>query len=249
MTGGGRGIGRAICRALATAGARIAIASRDEEANARVAAEVEALGAEAMGVACDVTNGESVVRVVQAVNARFKRIDILVNNAGTAESEPILQTTREIWDRTLAVNLTGTYLCTRAVLEGMLQRRRGRIINIASTAGKVGYPYVSAYCAAKHGVVGFTRAVAQEVAREGITVNAVCPGFVETDLTTRSLRNIVAKTGMSDEEARRSLESLSPQRRLFQPEEVAALVVMLAGDDAAGIHGRAINLDGGAVVA
>jgi NAD(P)-dependent dehydrogenase (short-subunit alcohol dehydrogenase family) len=130
----------------------------------------------------------------------------------------------------------------------MVQRRRGRIINIASTAGKVGYPYVSAYCAAKHGVVGFTRALAREVARDGITVNAVCPGFVDTDMSARSVRRIVETTGKSESEARESLESLSPQKRLIRPEEVADLAVMLAGDEAVGINGQAINLDGGEVV-
>jgi 3-hydroxybutyrate dehydrogenase len=248
VTGGGRGIGRAICLALGRAGTRVAVASRSDDANAKVAAEVSELGGEAMAVACDVTNEESISRVVQAVASRFKRIDILVNNAGAVESAPLGRTTREIWDRILAVNLTGTYLCTRAVVPGMVQRRRGRIINIASTAGKVGYPYVSAYCAAKHGVVGFTRALAREVARDGITVNAVCPGFVDTDMSARSVRRIVETTGKSESEARESLESLSPQKRLIRPEEVADLAVMLAGDAALGINGQAINLDGGEVV-
>jgi 3-hydroxybutyrate dehydrogenase len=248
VTGGGRGIGRAICLALARAGASVAVASRDEAANGAVAGEVGTLGGNALGVPCDVTNAESVTRAVGGVLGRFGHIDILVNNAGTAESEPLLKTSRELWDRMLAVNLTGTYLCTKAVLETMWKRRRGRVINIASTAGKIGYPYVSAYCAAKHGVVGFTRAVAQETAAVGITVNAICPGFVDTDLTSKSMRNIVDKTGMSAEEARLALERMSPQARLIEPQEVADLVVMLASDSAFGINGQAINLDGGAVV-
>ena len=247
VTGGGRGIGRSVCLALARAGVKIAVASRSEDSNGTVASEARALGVESLGIPCDVTNEESVNRMVQAVTSRFKRIDILVNSAGTAASEPLVRTTREIWDRVLAVNLTGTYLCTRAVLPGMLQRKRGRVVNIASTAGKVGYPYVSAYCASKHGVVGFTRAVAQEVAGSGVTMNAICPGFVDTDLTSASMRNIVEKTGMSDAEARQALENMSPQRRLIAPEEVADLAVHLAGDAAHGIHGQAINLDGGGV--
>jgi NAD(P)-dependent dehydrogenase (short-subunit alcohol dehydrogenase family) len=247
VTGGGRGIGRAICLALARCGASVAVAGRNEDSNGKVAAEVGALGVGALGVPCDVTNAESVHRAVAAVNGRFGRVDVLVNNAGTAESETLLRTSKEMWDRLIAVNLTGTFLCTRAVLEGMLQRRRGRIINVASTAGKVGYPYVAAYCAAKSGVIGFTRAVAQEVAGAGVTINAVCPGFVDTDLTSRSMRNIVARTGMSDAEARQALENMSPQRRLMAPEEVADLVVALASDAAHGINGQAINLDGGGV--
>jgi len=247
VTGGGRGIGRAISLALARAGAAVAVASRSEAANAETVREITAAGGEAHPVPLDVTNTESVQRAVQAAITRFQRIDILVNNAGSADSEPFLRTDRDLWDRMLAVNLTGAYLCTRAVLEPMLRRRRGRIVNVASTAGRVGYPYVTAYCAAKHGLVGLTRALAQEVAAEGITVNAVCPGFVDTDLTSQAVARISEKTGLSGDEARSTLEEMSPQNRLIRPEEVADLVVTLALDGSGGINGQAIVLDGGAV--
>lgn len=247
VTGGGRGIGRAVSLALGRAGASVVVASRSESAHASVVAEIEAAGGVALGVSCDVTDAASVGRAVAASLARFRQIDILVNNAGTAESEPFVRTDRELWDRMLAVNLTGTYLCTRAVIEPMLRRKRGRIINVASTAGKVGFPYVTAYCAAKHGVVGLTRALAQEFASEGVTVNAVCPGFVDTDLTSHAVARIAEKTRVSEDEARRALEEMSPQNRLIHPDEVASLVVMLASDSAGGINGQAIVLDGGGV--
>ena len=247
VTGGGRGIGRAISLALARAGAAIVVASRSEEANAATVREIAAAGGTAHPVALDVTNGESVQRAVAAAIARFQRIDILVNNAGSAGSAPFLRTERDLWDRMLAVNLTGAYLCTRAVLEPMLRRRRGRIVNVASTAGRVGYPYVTAYCAAKHGLVGLTRALAQEVATEGVTVNAVCPGYVDTEMTSANVGIMREKTGRSAEEILRLLAEQSPQKRVFRAEEVASIVAFLASDAAAGVNGQAINLCGGAV--
>jgi len=249
VTGGGRGIGRAIALALARAGLDIAVVARTGESVERVAHEVEALGRRSMATACDVTIARSIEDAVAAVRANLGPIDVLVNNAGIAESAPLHKLDEDHWDRTIAVNLKGTYLCTRAVVGEMVSRGSGRIINVASIAGRVGFAYTSAYCASKHGVLGFTRAVALEVARKGITVNAICPGWVDTDLTASTIKRIVESTGRSPEEARRALEAMSPQQRLIRPEEVAAVAVFLASDAAAGITGQAIDVDGGEVMA
>ncbi len=248
VTGGGRGIGRAIARAFVEQGARVIVAARSQPDVDRVAAELSSLG-DALAVTCNVTESAEIRHAVARAVQHFGPVDILVNCAGYAESAPLVRLDEVLWRRTLDVNLTGTYLCTREVLPQMIERRRGRIINIASIAGRVGFPYTAAYCAAKHGVLGFTRAVALEVAAEGVTVNAICPGWVDTDMTAASIRRIVDKTGRSPEEARRTLENMSPQRRLIQPEEVAAVAVFLASDQAAGITGQAIDVDGGEVMA
>jgi len=248
VTGGGRGIGRAIAIGLARGGAAVAVAARTRSEIETVAAEIAALGGRAAAFSCDVTRREDVERTVAAVEAALGPIDVLVNNAGTAESAPLAKTDEAMWNRILATNLTSTYLCTRAVLPGMVERGRGRVVNVASVAGKVGGAYISAYAASKHGVLGFTRSVALEVARSGVTVNAVCPGYVNTPLTERSIRNVVERTGRTPEEARAAFASKSPQNRFVEPEEVAALVLFLCSEEAAGIHGQSINLDGGGVV-
>ena len=248
VTGGGRGIGRSIALALAREGADVAVAARTGAEIAAVWSEVEALGRRGLACVSDVTDRVDVARLIHEVEGALGPITILVNNAGIAASMKTVDMDDDLWERIIRVNLTGTYLCAKAVLPGMLQRGSGRIINIASVGGKVGLLYSAAYCAAKHGVLGFTRALALEVAGTGITVNAICPGFVETAMTEESIRRIVAKTGRSAEAARQALEGLSPQMRLIQPEEVATLTVMLASPEARGIHGQAINVDGGAVM-
>jgi 3-hydroxybutyrate dehydrogenase len=248
VTGGGRGIGRAIALAMARAGAAVAVAARTVADLDAVAREASDAGLSAMAVPCDVTQAASVARATAEAGRRIGPIDVLVNNAGLAESAPLPHLDEEAWARTIAVNLTGTYLCTRAVLPSMIERRRGRIINVASIAGKVGFAYTSAYCAAKHGVLGFTRAVALEVASKGVTVNAICPGWVDTGMTAASIARIVEKTGRTAAEARATLEAMSPQRRLIQPEEVAAVAMFLASEAAHGITGQALNVDGGEVM-
>jgi NAD(P)-dependent dehydrogenase (short-subunit alcohol dehydrogenase family) len=195
-----------------------------------------------------VTDEASVKAAFAAVRERSARVDILINNAGQAGSAPLAKTDLALWHRLLAVNLTGTFLCTREVLAEMTGRGAGRIVNVASSAGLVGYGYVSAYCAAKHGVVGFTRAVALECAKTGVTVNAVCPGYTETDIVGEALANIVAKTGKTEAEARAALVAHNPQGRMVRPEEVAGAVLWLCLPASASITGQAIAVAGGEVM-
>ena len=175
------------------------------------------------------------------------QVDVLVNCAGISRSAKLAATTLEDWETQMAVNATGTFLCTKAFLPGMLERGWGRVINVASTAGRVGMRYVSAYTASKHAVVGFTRSVATETAAHGVTVNALCPGYVDTEMTTDSLQRVVEMTDLTLEDARERLEAMSPQGRMLQPEEVAFMAVSLCDIRAAGINGQAIVIDGGAV--
>lgn len=240
VTGGGRGIGAAAARALAEAGARVLVA-------ARTRSQIEAMadGRSIWAEPCDVTQPASVRSLEAAAERLLGAVDILVNNAGVASAAPVPKITLEDWNRLMAVNATGTFLCTQAFLPGMIARGWGRIVNIASVAGISGGPYIAAYAASKHAVLGFTRSAAAEVGPKGVTVNAICPGYVDTEMTRESIARIVEKTGRTLEEARRSLESQSPQGRLIQPEEVAALVLSLCGDSAKGTNGQAIIMDGG----
>lgn len=249
ITGGGRGIGRAVAFAFAREGARIAVVARTMNEVAQVAEEVKAeCGVETLHAACDVSDGESIARALTEVERRLGSVDILVNNAGIAESAPLVKTSDELWQRHIAINLTGTFYCTRALLPAMIERGWGRIINIASIAGKTGAPYISAYAASKHGVLGLTRSIALEVATKGVTVNAICPGYVDTDMTTRALENIEARTGKSATAALEAIKRMSPQNRLITPDEVAALALLLASEMGRGINGQAINIDGGSVL-
>ena len=241
ITGGGSGIGRAIALALARGGAKVTICGRREAALAAVASESDAISA----ITADVTDEASIRALYETADAARGPFDIVVANAGVASSAPFHKTTLKEWRRTLDINLTGSFLTVQPALAGMIARGAGRVVFIASTAGLKGYSYVAPYVAAKHGVVGLMRALAAETAKSGLTVNAICPGFVETDMLAESIQRIVEKTGRSVEDARASLSSSNPQGRFVQPDEVAAAVLYLCGAAAGSITGQTLSICGG----
>lgn len=245
VTGGGRGIGRAVARSLAEEGAAVVVSARSRDEIEAVAAELEADGHRAHAITCDVADEGSVQTMAAAARERLGTVDVLVNNAGIALSNPVKRLPLEEWNRLMAVNATGTFLCSKAFLEGMIDRGWGRVINVASVAGLRGSRYIAAYTASKHAQIGFTRSLAAEVADQGITVNAICPGYVDTPMTEYSVARIVEKTGVSEEEALGHILALSKQHRLIRPEEIAHVAVMLCGEGAEGINGQAIAIDGG----
>ncbi|HAT29859.1 MAG TPA: 3-hydroxyacyl-CoA dehydrogenase [Janthinobacterium sp.] len=247
VTGAGRGIGHACARALLERGARVTLAGRDGAQLAAAAAQLAGCG-EVACEALDVSVEESVRDGFARAAARFGRIDILVNNAGQAVSASFGKTDAALWRQMLAVNLDGVFHCSQAALPAMLEAGWGRIVNVASTAGLVGYRYVSAYVAAKHGVIGLTRALALEVASRGVTVNAVCPGYTETDIVKQALANIVARTGRDEAQARAELAAGNPQKRLVQSVEVAAAVAWLCLPESGAMNGQSIAVAGGEVM-
>lgn len=247
VTGGGRGIGAAVARSLAETGASVVVSARSADEIEATAEGLRSDGLDAWAVPCDVTDPHAVGELAASADELLGGVDVLVNNAGVGHSAPLKAITLETWERVFAVNVTGTFLCTQAFLPGMLERGWGRVVNVASIAGKMGAPYIAAYAASKHAVVGFTRSIAAEVATRGVTVNAVCPGFVETEMVTDSVERIVRKTGMSEADARQNLADQSPQRRVFEASEVAYQVLCLCDPRARGVNGQAVVLDGGGV--
>jgi NAD(P)-dependent dehydrogenase (short-subunit alcohol dehydrogenase family) len=245
VTGGGRGIGASIARALAGLGAKVTVVGRTAAALDSLAAELRAGGAEVVGITADVSKRDSLDAAFGAARANFGRIDILINNAGQAISGPITKRDDALWDNMLATNLSGTYYGIQNVLPEMLQSGFGRIVNVASTAGLTGYAYVAAYCAAKHGVVGLTRAVAREVATRNVTVNAVCPGYTDTELVREAAAKISAVTGRKLEEALQAMTKSNPQGRLIQPDEVANAVAWLCLPGSDSVTGQSIIVAGG----
>jgi NAD(P)-dependent dehydrogenase (short-subunit alcohol dehydrogenase family) len=247
VTGAGRGIGRACSLALAREGVALGLMARTEHELHATAEECRKHGATVAVVPGDVTKGEEVLRAHEVLRDGLGAPDILVNNAGIAKSAAFLKTTPDFLEMHWKVNVLGAFYATQAVLPGMIEKKWGRIVNIASTAGKVGAPYTAAYATSKHAVLGLTRSLAAEFAGRGITVNAVCPGYVDTPMTHENVRNIADKTGMTPAEALERLKKMSPQGRLTTPEEVAAVVVFLCSEAAGNLNGQAITIDGGAV--
>jgi 2-hydroxycyclohexanecarboxyl-CoA dehydrogenase len=245
VTGAGRGIGVSIARRLARAGAKLTLVGRTEAPLQALAAELRAGGTEVVCATADISRREAVDAAFATARAGLGRIDILVNNAGQAASAPITKRDDQAWNDMLGVNLSGTYYCVQAALPEMIKNNFGRIVNVASTAGLTGYPYVAAYCAAKHGVVGLTRAVAREVATRNITVNAVCPGYTDTDIVQSAARKIAAVTGRTQADAVQAMTKTNPQGRLVQPEEVAHTVAWLCLPGTESVTGQSIVVAGG----
>ncbi len=245
ITGGGRGIGAAISAVLAGANAHVLVAARSADQVERVASELRNRGLRADATTCDVANPESVEALAQTAALRLGAVDILVNNAGIASSAPLHHQTLKEWRRIFDINVTGTFLCTKAFVPDMAARGWGRVVNIGSVLSRTGAKYVSAYTASKHAMLGFTRCIAAEMANRGVTVNAICPGYVDTDMVTNAIENIMSKTGISRDEANASILQSTPQQRLIEPDEVAQLALFLCQEAGRSINGQDLGIDGG----
>lgn len=248
VTGGSGGLGRAIAQAFARQGHRVIITARSED-KLKVAAEsLSSGGAEVLAFPCDITERKQVEGLAEAVRARWGNVQILVNNAGVAKAASFLEMPDSLWDEIIKTNLTGTYYCCKVFLPAMVEARWGRIINIGSTTSKVAYSHVAAYVTSKHGLIGLTRTLALETARLGITVNAICPGYLDDELTRANAQGMAKKTGKSVEDILAMFASSAPQKRLIAPAEVAELALLVASEKLAGMTGQALSLDGGATM-
>ncbi len=245
ITGGGRGVGAAVATRLAAAGVTVLVAARTTEQVEDVAASLRARGHAAHAETCDVEDPASVEALAARALERLGRVDILVNNAGTALASALHKTTLEDWNRLLATNATSAFLCLRAVLPGMIERKWGRVVNVASIAGLRGDRYIAAYAASKHALVGLTTSAAAEAAPHGVTVNAVCPGYLHTDMTRESVERIMRTTGRTEQQALDAILQTTPQRRLLEADEVAHAIAYLCSDGAAGVNGATLVIDGG----
>jgi NAD(P)-dependent dehydrogenase (short-subunit alcohol dehydrogenase family) len=248
ITGGSGGLGRVLAEAFARAGSGVVIAARSEDKLKVAAEKISGTNRPVLAMRCDVADKRQVEALDKTIRAEAGAVQILINSAGIARAMSFLDMPESLWHETLQTNLTGVYNCCRVFLPGMLADGWGRIINIASTTGKVGYSHVAAYSASKHGVLGLTRSLAVEFARRNITVNAICPGYLNDELTHQNARRMAQSTGKSADDVLALFAASAPQKRLIEPEEVAALALLLAGEESAGITGQAINIDGGAVM-
>ena len=245
VTGGGRGVGAAVAAKLAAAGVTVMVAARTAEQVESVAEALRIKGFAAHAETCDVADPRSIERLAARAEKRLGSIDILVNNAGTALASALHKTTLDDWNRLIAINATSAFLCLKAILPGMIAQRWGRVVNVASIAGLRGDRYIAAYAASKHALVGLTTSAAAEAAPHGVTVNAVCPGYLRTDMTRESVERIMRTTGRTEEQALDAILQTTPQRRLIEPTEVADAIAYLCSDSAAGVNGSALIIDGG----
>ena len=249
VTGGGRGIGASVARMLAQAGAAVLVTARTEDEVRTVAETIGSQGGTAHWALCDVADESSVEELAESAAAALGDVDILVNNAGVGHSALLVRETLEAWNRTMAVNATGSFLCARAFLPGMIDRGWGRIVNVASVAGRMGSRYTSAYAASKHAVIGMTRSAAAETTGSGVTVNAVCPGYVNTPMTDNTIAQVMSRSGLTHEAALEAMLATLSQNRLVEPAEVGETILYLCGDGAGSVNGQAIVIDGGALLA
>ncbi|HEY2918230.1 MAG TPA: SDR family NAD(P)-dependent oxidoreductase [Candidatus Binatia bacterium] len=248
ITGGSGGLGRALASVFSAQGHRVVITARHQDKLDATAAQMAINGRQVVALPCDVTDRDQVKSLAEKIATRLGTVQILINNAGIARAVNFADMPDDLWDETLETNLTGAYNCCKIFLADMIQAKWGRIINIASTTAKVGYRHVTAYTASKHGLLGLTRSLALETAQQGITVNAICPGYIDDERTRENAKLMAEKTGKSTQEILQLFAASAPQNRLIAPEEVASLALLMASEKLAGMTGQAINVDGGAVM-
>ena len=249
ITGGSGGLGRALAAAFAAQGCRVALSARNRESLQKAVDDLARNGAQVRAIACDVTQRDQVTGLAEQIARQWGAVQILINNAGIARAVSFADMPDGLWDATLATNLTGSYNCCKIFLPAMVQANWGRIINIGSTTAKVGYSHVTAYTASKHGLLGLTRSLALESARHGVTVNMICPGYLDDERTRENARVMAEKTGKSVDDILKLFAASAPQNRLIEPHEVASLALLMASEKLSGMTGQAINVDGGAVMA